>query len=334
MGMKKLILLLVILLVAAGAFATATSETPAKQRVVAYTAHEDNIIAEMTARFTTETGIEIEFIKLGSSDVIQRVIAEAGNPQADVIWSIGGEALEANASVLEAYTPREWNQIADVFKVGTNWLPYTGIMNVFIVNTNMVPANLMPQTWKDLADPRLKGLVSSARADKSGSSYMQLANVLAVYGEEPGWVVFNSILANFALSASSGSVPRFVNDGEAAVGITLEDNAQRFVLGGGPVRIVYPTDGTVAAPDGIALIKGAPHPVAAKAFIDWCLSKSTQDFLVGAMGRRSVRKDGTTPPGLPALADINTIAYDFEWAAGNRDRFINRYTNTVIQLGM
>jgi iron(III) transport system substrate-binding protein len=266
--------------------------------------------------------------------VIRRVVAEAGNPQADVIWSIGGEALEANNTVLQSYTPKEWNKIADVFKVGTNWLPYTGIMNVFVVNTDMVPANLMPRTWKDLSDPRLKGLVSSARADRSGSSYMQLANVLAVYGETEGWAVYNSILPNFALNASSGAVPRVVNDGEAAVGVTLEDNAQRFVLGGGPVRIVYPEDGTVAAPDGIALIKNAPHPDAAKAFIDWCLSKSTQDFLVDAMGRRSVRSDGTTPPGLPPLSEINTVPYDFEWAAGNRDKFIERWAAEAMKLGM
>ncbi len=332
--MKRLLVLLMVLIVAAGAFATGSSEGGAAQRVVAYTAHEDNIIADMTARFTAETGIEIEFIKLGSGDVINRAVAEANNPQADVIWSIGGEALEANNSILEPYTPKEWNQIADVFKVGTNWLPYTGIMNVFIVNTEMIPANLTPLTWKDLADPRLKGLISSARADRSGSSYMQLANVLAVYGEQEGWQVYDSILANFVLSTSSGAVPRFVNDGEAAVGITLEDNAQRFVLGGGPVKIVYPEDGTVAAPDGIALLKGAPHPDAAKAFIDWCLSRSTQDFLVDAMGRRSVRVDGTTPPGLPPLSDINTVAYDFEWAAGNRDRFLERWTQKSMELGL
>ena len=332
--MRKLTVLLMILLVTAGLFATGAPQDQAEQRVVAYTAHEDNIIAAMTARFPAETGIEIEFIKLGSSDVIRRVVAEANNPQADVIWSIGGEALEANNTILEAYMPKEWNMIADVFKVGTNWLPYTGIVNVLIVNTDMVPANMMPKTWQDLADPRLKGLVSSARADRSGSSYMQLANVLAVYGEGRGWQIYNTILPNFALNASSGAVPRVVNDGEAAIGVTLEDNAQRFVLGGGPVRIVYPEDGTVAAPDGIALIKGAPHPVAAKAFIDWCLSKSTQDFLVDAMGRRSVRKDGTTPPGLPPLGDINTVAYDFEWAAGNREQFIARWSEEAMKLGM
>lgn len=333
--MKRVLVTLLVLLVAATAFATGTTESDGgSQRVIAYTAHEDTIIAEMTARFEAETGMEIEFIKLGSSDVIRRVVAEANNPQADVIWSIGGEALEANADVLEPYQPTEWDMIADVFKVGTNWLPYTGIMNVFIVNTDLAPAGQRPETWQVLTDPRLRGMISSARADRSGSSYMQLANVLAVYGEDEGWDLYEDILANFALSASSGAVSRFVNDGEAAVGITLEDNAQRFVLGGGPVEIVYPADGTVAAPDGIALIKNSPNPEAGKAFIDWALSKSTQDFLVDAMGRRSVRTDGATPPGLPPLSEINTIQYDFAWAAGNRERFIDQYAQMVIDLGM
>ena len=73
---------------------------------MAYTAHEDNIIASMVPRFKAETGMDLEFVKLGSGDVIKRVVAEAGNPQADVIWSIGGEQLEANAAVLEKYVPR------------------------------------------------------------------------------------------------------------------------------------------------------------------------------------------------------------------------------------
>lgn len=332
--MKRILLtVLLVALAATMVFASGRPEAQRPARVIAYTAHEDTIIAEMTARFERETGMEIEFIKMGSGDIIRRVVAEASNPQADVIWSIGGEALEANANVLEAYTPRDWAQIADVYKVGTNWLPYTGIMNVFIVNTNMITAANPIRTWQDLTRADLRGLVSSARADQSGSSYMQLANVLSVYGDG-GWDVYSRIMDNMIISTSSGAVSRFVNDGELAVGLTLEDNALRFVQGGGPVAIVYPTDGTVAAPDGIALIKGAPNPDAGKAFIDWALSKSTQDFLVQTMGRRSVRVDGQTPPGLPALSEINTIPYDFAWAAGNRDAFIQRFTQLMMQKGL
>lgn len=333
--MKRLSLLLVLFVLVSAMTMAGGGQEATADRVVAYTAHEDTIIAAMTQRFEEETGMEIEFVKMGSSDVIRRAVAEADNPQADVIWSIGGEPLEANSDVLEPYTPAEWDQVADVYKVGTNWLPYTGIMNVFIVNTDMVPRNEFPETWTDLADPRLEGYLSSARADQSGSSFMQLANVLAIYGDgQRGWDVYRSIMKNFVLSTSSGAVPRFVNDGEMAVGITLEDNAHRFVQGGGPVAIVYPDDGAIAAPDGIALIKDGPNPEAGKKFIDWALSKSTQDFLVEQMGRRSVRIDGSTPPGLPPLDEITTVPYDFGWSAENRQEWIEKWTELMMELGL
>ena len=223
----------VLLLVPLALFATGGAEE--QKTVVLYSAHTQEIIDGMVPMFESATGIKAEVVKLGSSDVVARVKAEQANPQCDVIWSIGGEQLEANPDLLESYTPKDWDKIADVFKVGNKWLPYTGIVMVFIVNTDMVPENLTPRKWTDLEDSRLKGMISSARADKSGSSYMQLATVLNIY-KNKGWDVYRGILANFVLSGSSSAVPRFVNDGEQAVGITLEDNAYRYVEGGGPVR--------------------------------------------------------------------------------------------------
>lgn len=328
---RTLLLFLLVILIPLTLYAGSGAE---ERSVVVYSAHTQEIIDALVPRLLEETGIRAEVVKLGSSDVVARVRAEAGNPQGDVIWSIGGEQLEANSDLLEAYTPANWDKVPDVFRVGTNWLPYTGIVMVFIVNTDMVPENLTPRTWADLGDPRLKGMISSARADKSGSSYMQLATVLNVYGEDEGWDVYKKMLANFVLSGSSSAVPRFVNDGEQAVGITLEDNAYRYVAGGGPVKIVYPEDGTTAAPDGMALIKGAPNAEIAKEFIDWALSKSTQDFLVETMGRRSVRSDGALPGALPDLSDINTKPYDFAWSAGNKTNFVEQWTEMVQELGL
>jgi iron(III) transport system substrate-binding protein len=329
----KALFLAVLFLLPFALFAGGKAEGAAAKNVVLYTAHEQDIVDAMVPMFEADTGIKVDYVKMGSGDIIQRVKAEAGNPQGDVIWSIGGEQLEANPDLLAAYTPKEWDKIEPVFKVGTNWLPYTGIVMVFIVNTDKVPSNLTPQKWTDLADPRLKGLISSARADKSGSSYMQLATVLNIY-KDRGWDVYKSILQNFVLSGSSSAVPRFVNDGEAYVGITLEDNAYRYVQGGGPVKIVYPADGTTAAPDGIALIKGAPHQANAKAFIDWALSKKAQDFLVEKMGRRPVRVDGAVPPGLPPLSQIKTVPYSFSWSAENKEAFLKQWSDLVMQLGL
>ena len=323
--MKKLIIAMACLSMAA------LAATPTK--VVVYTAHEDTILNALAPRFEKDTGVKLEYVKLASGDVIKRAKAEAANPQADVIWSIGGEQLEAEAAILAPYTPKEWSKIAPVFKVGTNWLPYTGIMNVFIVNTKMVAANQMPKKWSDLTDARFKKLISSARADKSGSSYMQLCNTLLVY-KDKGWDIYKGIMANMVVSASSGAVPKFVNDGEQAVGITLEDNAFRFVQGGGPVKIVYPEDGTVAAPDGIALLKGAPRPDAGKVFIDWCLSKPIQEFLVESQARRSVRTDCKDPVGLPPLKTIKTIPYDFGWAAKNKEAFSKKFNDLAMDLGL
>ena len=148
---------------------------------------------------------------------------------------------------------------------------------MFVVNTKKLKPEEYPKTWLDLAHPRFKGLVSMADIEKSGSAYMQLNTFLAIYGDnDAGWGKFKNVFQNTAISTSSGAVPRFVNDGEAVVGVTLEDNAYLFVKGGGPVAIVYPEDGTSAIADGMALVKRAPNPAAGKAFIDWALSAPVQ----------------------------------------------------------
>ena len=320
------LLLLVIMLV----MATATANSAyAGGKVILYSAHKQAIIDAMVPRFEKKTGIKAEVIKAGSGDIINRANAERANPQADVIWSIGGEQLEASSDLLANYIPVGYDKIESAFKVGKNWLPYTAIVNVFVVNKNLLKPSQYPRTWKDLARADLKGKISSARADKSGSSYMQLATVLTIYGDK-GWDVYKPILQNFVLSGSSSAVPRFVNDGEAAVGITLEDNAYKYVQGGGPVEIIYPEDGTVAAPDGIALVKNGPNSKNGKRFIDWALSKETQEFLVQEMGRRPIRNDVSASGDLPPLSAFKVVPYDFKWSAGNKDLFRKKWNDILI----
>jgi iron(III) transport system substrate-binding protein len=181
------------------------------------------------------------------------------------------------------------------------------VVYVLAVNTDLLSLDDAPKTWAELADPKWAGQIASARADGSGSAMQQLQSVLTIFGDK-GWDVYAEIAKNFVFADSSGAVPRFVADGETSMGLTLEDNALEYVHGGAPMGIVLLTDGTVATPDGVALVRGGPNPEGGKAFIDWAMSKSTQELLANEIGRRSVRTDVASPPGTPNLSDVNVIS--------------------------
>ena len=298
-----------------------------EKRVAVYTAHNTAIVDLLQPRFEKETGIKIDLVKAGSGDIIKRVKAEAAAPKADVIWSIGAESLEDNKDLLSAYTPRENALINPAYRASPEWIPYTGILAVFAVNTKLVKPEDYPKSWKDLGDAKWKGKISSARADTSGSSFQQLATVLIGYGDK-GWDVYKTILANFVLSDSSGAVVRFVNDGEALAGVTLEDNALEYVRNGGNVAIVYPGDGTSTVADGIAAVKGGPNPENGKVFIDWLLSKPVQELLVAQIGRRSVRSD-VNATGLKPMSEIKLVNYDLKAVAQNRSAWIAQWKKAL-----
>jgi len=311
-------------LLAAAAFTLLTGAVLAQEkRVSVYTAHNTAIVNALQPKFEAETGIKIDLVKAGSGDIIKRVKAEAAAPKADVIWSIGAEALEDNKDVLTSYEPKDSAALIKAYRSAPYWLPYTGIMSVFAVNNKKLKPEEYPKSWKELADPKWKGKISSARADSSGSAFMQLATVLIAYGDK-GWDVYNGILANMIISDSSGAVPRFVNDGEALVGITLEDNALEYVKGGGNVAIVYPEDGTSTIADGIALVKGAPNEANGKIFLDWLLSKPVQEFVVKEIGRRPVRTD-VPATGLKPFGEIKLVNYDIASVAAKRNEWIGAW---------
>jgi iron(III) transport system substrate-binding protein len=122
-----------------------------------------------------------------------------------------------------------------------------------------------------------------------------------------------------------------VANGEYPIGLTFEQAAFEYLKGGAPIGLIYPSEGTAITLDGSAIIKNAPHPNAAKLFLDWTVSKEMQELMVEKFGRRSVRKDVGSPAGLPVLDQIKAIQYDLDYAANKRTELLKRFQDALIK---
>lgn len=301
----------------------------AQEKVTIYSAAPQDLIDNVVPAFEKATKIKVELIKGGSGDLINRLKAEAGRKTADVLFSVSTDVVEANGKLFTKFVPENAKFLADTFKINDAAVPFTAVATAFGVNTKQLTPAQYPKTWQDLGNPIYKGKISAGRPDKSGSAYIQLALILQIYGEEKGWGIYGKILDNAVLSASSGAVSKFVNDGEASVGLSNEDTLLRYKVGGGPVELVYPADGTSAIADVMALTANPINAEGAKAFINFMLSKEAQEIL-DSVGRRPVRGDIVTKSALTPLGKLKIVKYDDDWAGANRVRILAKWNDLLL----
>ena len=307
-----------------------TDTGKAEKTLVLYSPNQPDLTEGMVNKFKQETGIDVQVITGGTGELLQRVQAEKDNPLGDVFWAGGAESLEAYKKLFQPYATTEKKNIGkDYCSTDNSWNGFAALPMVIMYNKKLVPADKVPTGWADLLKPEWKGKISFADPNKSGSSYTQMMTMYCAMG---GWDFVGKFATQLkgVVESSSTNVPKKVSDGEMPLGITLEDNASRF-MGTGNIGIVYPAEGTSTVPDGMAIIKGAKHPNAAKKFLDFLQGKEAQTLLATQFKRRPVREDAGAPAGLVALKDIKVTKYDFNLAANKKNDNLNQWKDLFIK---
>ena len=270
--------------------------------VVLYSSNQPELLDMVTQGFEKKTGIKVTTVRLGTGEAMKRIAAEKANPLADVFWSGDVAVLEAARDNFMVYDSPEAKGLPQGYVAkDKRWTAANTHLMILMVNTKLVKPEDMPKTWADLLDPKWKDKVVIANPQKSGSAYAQIYGIYKLYG----WDGLTKLINNAKILDSSSLVYKGTAEGEFAVGITMEYAAYRYVAGGSDaVKIVYPADGVISAPEGAAIVAGAKHAKEAKAFFDYLISKDVVSEIYAKYYRRPARPDATKVEGLPSVDNI------------------------------
>ena len=239
------------------------------------------------------------------------------------------EWFAPDGPILEAFTGERFVSPDRVW-VGTCLSQFGICFNPAVLRRLQLSA---PTTWDDLGDPRYAGNLALSDPTKSGSVARSFELVVhaeikrsvetsdsprdaaIAAGWEAGLRLIQRMAANSRYFTDSASrIPQEVGQGNAAAGMCIDLYGRSFAADlttrDGSPRVVWraPLGGTTLSADPIGVLKGAPHPDLAQAFVEFCLSPAGQTLWFGKPGTPGGPRDRALHR-LPIRRDLYTPAY-------------------------
>jgi ABC-type Fe3+ transport system substrate-binding protein len=236
--------------------------------------------------------VKASALAAGTPVAYGQILEWKGRPQADIFW--GGESalfdklaeqkllaqLDLPKDVVDA-VPTSIGKPKPIplkdpkgFWIGTVLEPYGLVYHPRLLQRLGVQP---PKDWDDLLDPKLRGNVAQCAPTRSSSSHATYEVILQRDGDEKGWEWLKRLGANTGMyTARSRDVPSVVAKGEFAAGFAVPSYmAFEDRLAGFDIKFVAPKTAWIT-PEPIAILAGAKHPRAARAFIEFMLSERGQ----------------------------------------------------------
>jgi ABC-type Fe3+ transport system substrate-binding protein len=232
------------------------------------------------ASFQKLYGIEVTLSYADGATNTQKVLIEAqtGHVKGDV-YSAGLGPLNtlAKAGYAIALDPPNQSNIVSTFDVLKGATPL--FVNVYgiLVNTTKLAGMPMPASWADLVKPALAGkmVMQDPRVDGGGgtffiSSYDRLGQTF----EQKLAALHPTINGAGGGNAAEEAVAR----GDYVVMIAGRAHALQ-AYPQAPLKWIAPAEGSVVVPIAMTMVKGAPHPNAARVWANYLLQPEFQSSL-------------------------------------------------------
>jgi iron(III) transport system substrate-binding protein len=322
--------LLLLLLPAAGCWSSSSQE------VIVYTALDSKFSEPILKDFSVETGIaalpkfDVESTK--TVGLTNEIMAERDRPRCDVFWN--NEILNTlrlqNLGLLDEYRSPAGEKFPAMARSpkGT-WHGFAARARILVINTKLladVPEEHRPRSILDLADPRWRGKTAMAKP-LFGTTATHAACLFAAWGDEKAKDFFRKLKENrVQILSGNKQVALRVGAGQMVFGLTDTDDAIVEKANGSPVEIIYPDQqdgglGTLFIPNTLAIIRGCPHPAAARRLVDYLLTAEVESRLAAGPSAQiplnpEVERPSSRVKGPP---EIRPMQVDFDAAAEKWD---------------
>ncbi len=225
----------------------------------------------------------------GSGDEIEAIKSNKGNkgPQAPDVIDVGlsfGPSAKAEG-LLQPYKVSTWDTIPDEQKdpEGYWYGDYYGVL-AFEINSDIVKTP--PADWPDLLKPEYKNAVAVGGDPRTSNESIQsvFAAGLSASGGDPDKAAMAGLEFFAKLNKAGNFVPVDTSAATLAQGTTpiairwdyLALGDRDTLKGNPPVEVVVPKTGIVAGVYVQAISAYAPHPNAAKLWMEWLYSDAVQ----------------------------------------------------------
>lgn len=303
-------------------------------KLVVYGSCEEEYLNAVCANFKSLYGIDVQAQRLSTGEVAAKIEEENGHPSADV-W-FGGTTDPYNVSsskgLLEQYEPKNASHlISDKFKsTNKDWYGiYKGILGILYDKEELKRLKLdVPQDYKDLIDPKYKGLIWSSNYNTAGTAKLIINTVIQKYGHDQGIQYLVDLDKNIAQYTKSGSGPsKAIGTGECTIGIgMLHDGIYQIVdQEHENVGLQIPSSGASYEVGATAIFKGASHPNAAKLWIEYALSPACVDLAQKNGSYQFLVLDNAKQPEIATeygLDPNNVMDYNFDDAKKNTEQYV------------
>ena len=316
--------------------ATAVSDKAGKDSITVYTALEDDQISEYLPLFKQENpDVNVNIVRDSTGIVTAKLIAEKGNPQADVVWGLAASSLLVadEEGMLQPYAPKGVDTVLPKMKddrTPPHWVGIDAWMSAFCANTvelkkKGVP---VPQSWDDLTKPEYKNMIVMSNPASSGTGFLSVSAILQLKGEEKGWQYLDALNQNVAQYMHSGSKPcKAAGAGEYPIGVSFDYRAVKQKNDGEPIEAVFPKEGSGWDIEANALVKKDNVKPEAKQFLNWAISPEVSEKYAENFAITGTKTNVKAPEGYPPDPTAQLIKNDFNWAAQNRDRILEEWTS-------